>query len=253
MSEIETSWWWRPEPRRRRAPVDEVREPAAAAYAARKDGQGLEDDRFSDRSARALSDAELVSLLLEGAAKERGLEEAQALLARVGGLAALVRTDSRVLRFLPLSPQRRVRLAAAVELARRLARCEIPQRAPMDRPREIACYLALRYGSVAQEVMGALFLDCRNRLIALREIFRGATNRCAVEPRAILREALLLGAQALVLFHTHPSGDPSPSAEDYLFTRRIHEASETVGIRLVDHVVVGEVGRWVSLRQRRPW
>jgi DNA repair protein RadC len=101
--------------------------------------------------------------------------------------------------------------------------------------------------------MGALFLDTRNRLLAESEVYRGTLNRAAVEPRGLLKEALLRGAAGLVLFHTHPSGDPSPSAEDLAFTRRLAEAGELVGVRLVDHLILGSAGRWVSLRQRGAW
>ena len=85
------------------------------------------------------------------------------------------------------------------------------------------------------------------------EIFRGTLGRAAGEPRAILKRALLFDAAGLILFHTHPSGDPSPSAEHLTFTRRIAEAGEVVGIRLVDHLILGSVARWVSLRQRGGW
>ncbi len=71
----------------------------------------------------------------------------------------------------------------------------------------------------------------------------------SVEPRQILREGLLRGAAAVVLFHTHPSGDPAPSREDLLFTRRMPHAGQVLGIHLVDHLVVGLTGRWVSLRE----
>jgi DNA repair protein RadC len=83
-----------------------------------------------------------------------------------------------------------------------------------------------------------------------KEIFRGTLSRAAVEPREILKEGLLRGAAGILLFHTHPSGDPSPSADDLLFTRRLAEAGEVVGVRLVDHMILGGGGRWVSLHQR---
>jgi DNA repair protein RadC len=70
------------------------------------------------------------------------------------------------------------------------------------------------------------------------------------EPRAILKQGLLRDAAGVVIFHTHPSGDPAPSAEDLAFTRRLSEAGEAVGIRLVDHLILGAGDRWVSLRQR---
>ncbi len=253
MNDLESSWWWPPERKGKEGTIDEVREPTAEVYPSAPAGPPSGDDRDDERSLQACSDAEMLGRLLAGTREPEGLARASALLSRVGGLPALVEIDPRAFRFLSLSKLESLRLAAAVELGRRLARCQVPERAPMDRPGEIARYLALRYGCVAQEVMGALFLDSRNRLIAIRELFRGASNRCQVEPKAILREALLLRAEALTLFHTHPSGDPSPSAEDYCFTRRAHEAGEALGIRVVDHMVVGSPGRWVSLRERRPW
>jgi hypothetical protein len=85
-----------------------------------------------------------------------------------------------------------------------------------------------------EALFGALYLDTRNRHLGERELYRGALNRATVEPRRVLREGLLLGAAGCIVFHTHPSGDPSPSAEDLAFTRKLAEAGDAVGIRLVD-------------------
>ncbi|MEZ5313808.1 MAG: JAB domain-containing protein [Thermoanaerobaculia bacterium] len=144
----------------------------------------------------------------------------------------------------------RPRSLAAAEIGRRLAR-GVFERAAIGTPAAVASYLALRYAVRDQEVMGALYVDTRHRLLAERELYRGTVNRIAVEPRAILKEGLLHGACGVVLFHTHPSGDPSPSAEDLAFTRRMAEAGEVVGIRLVDHLILGAVGRWSLARARR--
>ncbi len=129
---------------------------------------------------------------------------------------------------------------------------------PKDRqvlgaPAAVASYLALKYGMEGQEIMGALYLDTRHRLVAERELYRGTVNRAAVEPRKILADGLTLGACGMVVFHTHPSGDPSPSPEDLAFTRRLAEGGELVGVKLVDHLILGGVGRWVSLRERGAW
>jgi len=190
---------------------------------------------------KSLNDEDLVTLLLRGSSGHAA-EILQ------GGLAGLMQ----------LAPSSRpgfgkanlAILLAAVELARRLARARIPERRLLDRTDLVADYLYLRYHNPDQEIVGALYLDVRGRLIAEREIYRGTLSRATVEPRGVLKPALLQGATAVVLFHTHPSGHPSPSTEDLLFTRRMVAAGELVGVRLADHIILGRAGLWVSLQKR---
>lgn len=211
-------------------------------------------ERLLCHGATSLSDAELVAVLLRtGRRGQSALAMARELLREVGGLGGLGRSGADALRRRGLGEAKATGLMAACEIGRRLARFELPERRLLNRPQEVSQYLALRYGCRLQEVMGALFVDSRNRLVGERELFRGTANRAVVEPRPILKEALLRDASGMVLFHTHPSGDPSPSAEDLLFTRRIAEAGEAVGVRLLDHLVVGFNGLWVSLRDRGAW
>lgn len=208
-------------------------------------------ERLLAQGARTLGDAELVAVLLRtGQAGESALSLARRLLAGVGGVAGLATATPEAIAGRGIGPAKAASVAAAVELGRRLARAEVRERDPLGHPAAVASYLTLRYAALDQEVMGALYLDTRNRLVGERELFRGALNRAIAEPRRILREGLLAGAAGCIVFHTHPSGDPSPSAEDLAFTRRLAEAGEAVGIRLVDHLVLGGQGRWVSLRER---
>jgi DNA repair protein RadC len=79
----------------------------------------------------------------------------------------------------------------------------------------------------------------------------GTFNRTAVEPREILKEALLRGAAGVIVFHTRPSGDPTPSVEDRAFLRRMVSAGEIVGVEVVDHVIIGGTQSWASLRKRK--
>ena len=109
----------------------------------------------------------------------------------------------------------------------------------MSSPSAVASYLRLRYCRGEQEVMGALFLDARNRLLSDAGLFSGTLSRAAVEPRAILKQALLRDAAGVILFHTHPSGDPTPSEEDRRITARLCRAGELLGIPVLDHVVIG--------------
>jgi len=201
----------------------------------------------------ALSDAELLGLLLHGGMSRDATELAQELLVRLRGLSGLLRNHQSALRLPGLGPARRAAILAAVELSRRLAKARVPRRDLLDRPDVVASYLALRYVQPDQEVMGALYLDIRNRLIAESDIYRGTLARAAVEPRTILKEGLLHSAAGFVLFHTHPSGDPSPSVEDLAFTRRMAEAGELIGVELLDHLILGSAGRWISLGRRGAW
>lgn len=196
----------------------------------------------------ALSDAELVALVLRTGRPGQGvLALAREVLRDLGGLSGLLHVAPDAVVRRGVGPAKVASLLAMVELGRRLARAEMLRRDPLSHPVAVARYLRLRYSRAAQEVMGALFLDAHNGVVDEGEIFRGTLNRAAVEPRQILKQALLRDAAGLILFHTHPSGDPTPSAEDISFTRRMAEAAEIIGVRLVDHLVVGHGGRWSSL------
>lgn len=211
-------------------------------------------ERLHEHGSATLSDAELVALLLRTGGLRRGVMEiAREVVGENGGLIGLLDSRKEDLIREGLGEAKAASILAAVEIGRRLARRDVPDRQPLARPAAMASYLSLRYRVRDQEVMGAVFLDTRNRLLAEKEIFRGTLCRAAVEPRLILKEGLLQGASSVVLFHTHPSGDPSPSLEDLAFTRRMAEAGDAVGIQLADHLILGSTGRWVSLKERGAW
>lgn len=201
--------------------------------------------------ASVLSDAELVTILCQ-AQGSRGREIAARLLAP-GGLGHLIGVGPNDLLHRGLSPRSAATLLAAFELARRLAREEILHQPLLNSPAEVARYLKLTYSRPDQEVLGALFLDVRHRLLASRELYRGTLTRAGVEPRAIFKQGLLLGAAGVIIFHSHPSGDPTPSNEDVLATRRFCEAGTILGIEVIDHLIFTHTGSWTSLRERIQW
>jgi DNA repair protein RadC len=205
-------------------------------------------------NAGVLSDAELIAILLRTGGRHQGVMElAREVVEEHGGLAGLVHARPRDLMREGIGSAKAASVVAAVEIGRRMARKDLRERRPLARPAAVASYLGMRYGMRDQEVMGALFLDVRNRLLGEQEIYRGTLSRAAVEPRQVLKEALVRGAAGVVIFHNHPSGDPSPSLEDVTFTRRMAEAGDAIGVRLVDHMILGAAGRWVSLKERGAW
>ena len=208
-------------------------------------------ERLLENGSAVLSDVELVAVLLRtGRPGQSVLDLARELLHSSHGLNGLLGAGPLVLKRAGLGPAKAATVLAAVELARRFTKARMADRALLQDPQSVASYLELRYSLKGQEVMGALYLDTRNRLMGEKELYRGTLSRAAVEPRAILKEGLLRDAAGVNLFHTHPSGDPSPSAEDLGFTRRMVEAGQLVGLSLIDHLVVGAGGAWTSLRRQ---
>jgi DNA repair protein RadC len=187
-----------------------------------------------------LGDAELVALVLSTGAAGRGVSRvASEALEQLGGLTGLARAGVGRLAALPgLGPVKALRLLAGIELGRRLG-----ERAVLPRPRlsssaEVARLFGAKLGSLDHEELWIVALDGRNGAKAVRRAAQGGLHGCAVAARDVLRLALLEAASAVVLVHNHPSGDPTPSAEDVAMTRLLVEAGEIVGVAVVDHVVV---------------
>ena len=213
------------------------------------------DERPRERLLRlgpsALTHEELVSLLLRtGTPAESALERSRTLLAAHGGLSGLAGASPEELSREPgVGPVRAATIVAAIEIARRLPAETLAGRDLLNEPRLVKEYLRQAQSDDSQERTGALFLNARNRLLKNDpEIYRGTLDRAVVEPREILRRALIGRAAGVILYHNHPSGDPTPSREDREFTRRLASASEAVGVRLLDHIVVGREG-CVSFRE----
>jgi DNA repair protein RadC len=210
-------------------------------------------ERLLHQGSGALSDTELLAVLLRtGKVGVSVLSLASELLLESGGLSGLLEVTPAFLRRSGIGPAKAASLLAALEIARRVAKGEMPARDPLSDAARTARYLSMRYRQKDQEVMGALFVDGRHRILGEKEIFRGTLQRITVEPREVLKECLMRGAAAFILFHTHPSGDPAPSAEDIAFTRRMADAADALGVAMLDHLILGS-GKWVSLKERGVW
>ena len=119
----------------------------------------------------------------------------------------------------------------------------------LTKPDETRNFLRLRLADCRNEVFGCLFLDNRNRIIAVRELFQGTIDGASIYPRVVVQRALELNAAAMVFFHNHPSGVAEPSNADEAITRRLKEALALVDVRVLDHFVIS-AGESVSFAER---
>lgn len=205
-------------------------------------------ERLLNHGPETLSDAELIAILLgSGVPGKNAIQLAREMLQ--DGMSSLRRRDpATIARIAGVGPAKASRIAAAFEVARRLA-AGAPDELPFYDPETFGRALVTSYAHHVQERLGAAFLDSRQRILRQREIFVGTINHAAVSTRDVVRYALQENACAIVMYHNHPSGDPSPSAEDLLFTRKMGESLRLCDIELADHIVVG-AQRYYSMRQK---
>ena len=183
---------------------------------------------------RGLSDPELLHLLLGPAAT--GLHEL--LRPEAGGLAALREREPGELAH-GLDPEQAAQLLAAVELGRRVNRVSLQAGQPLLCASDAARHVRGQLCAPGREEFHVVLLDTKHRAIGSRLISIGSLQSSLVHPREVFRPAVQSGAAAIVVAHNHPSGDPLPSAEDRAVTERLREAGQLLGIRLLDHVVLG--------------
>ncbi len=207
-------------------------------------------EKLLARGAAALSDAELLAILLRtGTAGATAVDLARGLLADFGSLRALLGADAATLcRHKGLGRAKFAQLHAALELARRNLSENLAREDCLACPAQTVDYLRARLRDYPYEVFACLMLDNRNRVIALRELFRGTIDGASVYPREVVKQALADNAAAVILVHNHPSGVAEPSRADIAITEKLKQALALVDIRVLDHVIVGDEATCLSER-----
>jgi DNA repair protein RadC len=207
-------------------------------------------EKLSQHGAAALGDNELVALVLgHGSRRDSALALGSELLARAGGVHGLSRSSCHdLMRIAGIGRARAAQIVAAIELGRRTLTRPPGVRLQMLFPRDAAEYLMPRFGSRSAEQFGVLLLDIKHRVLRVAVLTLGTLDAAGIEPRDVYREAMLSGAAAIVVFHNHPSGDPTPSPEDKDLTQRLAAAGVLMGIDMIDHVVLGD-GRYWSFKE----
>ncbi len=207
-------------------------------------------EKLLRHGAAALGDNELVALVLgSGRPRVGALGVANELLRTQGGVHGLVRsTPDDLARVTGIGAAKAAQLIAAVELGRRTLGHAPGVRVQLRTPREAAAYLLPTFGSRPVEQFGVVLLDTKHRVIRTTVVAIGTLNTTVVHPRDVFREAVLGAAASVVVFHTHPSGDPSPSPDDVELTARLAAAGALMGIDMIDHIVLGDT-RYCSFKE----
>ena len=210
-------------------------------------------EKLLARGAGALSDTELLALLLRTGTPGRGvLQMARELLATpgtdgtgkatggFGGIAGLLNAGADDLKRIKGmgGTAKRAELVAVLELARRALGQQLKAREVFSSPGAVKQYLQLHLAARAHEVFAVLFLDAQNRLVAMDELFRGTLTQTSVYPREVVLRALRHEAASVVLAHNHPSGTVQPSRADEALTQTLKAALALVDVRVLDHVIV---------------
>lgn len=208
-------------------------------------------ERLRDHGPAALSDAELLAILLRvGVTGVNVLQLSQQLLVDRGGWPGLLRTDyADLCKSHGIGEAKAATLKASLEIGRRLLLTEHEQRFQIKSPADVATLLMLEMSHLDQEHLRTVLLDTKNRVQSIKTVYVGSLNSSLIRVGEVFKEALKLNSAALVVVHNHPSGDPTPSPEDVMVTREIIAAGKLLDVAVLDHLVIGQ-GRFVSLRER---
>jgi len=191
------------------------------------------------RTARALSDAELIAILLRtGVSGANAVELARQLLEKYGSLTGLSRCSlDELSKIKGVKFTKAVQLVAAFGLGERLAR-EKWVKQKIDSPELANELLGPEMRRLRKESLRVILLDTRYHLIRVEEVSLGSVNESIAHPREVFRPAVISSAYAVIVVHNHPSGDASPSQTDHSLTRRLAEAAELLQIKLLDHIII---------------
>lgn len=210
-------------------------------------------EKLLARGAEALTHAELLALIIRtGAAAEGGsaVDLARTLLSRFGSLRHLATASIAELCEQPgIGPAKAAEIQALFQIARHFSDQRLQPGQAYRSSQDAFAHFHERLCDYRKELFLALLLDSKNRLIKEVQISEGSLNASIVHPREVFAPALRASAAAMLFIHNHPSGDPDPSREDLEITRRLQQAGEIMGVRVLDHIIIGN-GTYVSLADR---
>jgi len=209
-------------------------------------------ERLAKMGPQVLSNAELLAILLRvGVPGENAVQVGQRLLQEMGGLPGLHQASyEMVCSQHGIGPAKAAQIKAAIELGRRLAIASPEERPEIHSPQDAAALVQYEMSALEQEELRVFLLDTRNRVLDIVTVYRGSLNSSQVRVGELFKAAVRRNAAAIIVAHNHPSGDPSPSAEDIALTRGLIQAGKLLDVEVLDHLVIGR-GKFISLKERK--
>lgn len=201
----------------------------------------------------ALSDAELLALIIRSgdhASRQSAIDLGRNLLQAFGDLRNLAGgTMTEICAIKGAGPAKAASVLAALTLAKRVNTARLANLERFTTPAQVFEHFHYRFRDRRKEYFLVLLLDGKNRILREVQISEGSLNQSIVHPREVFNPAVRESAAAVILVHNHPSGDPTPSREDLEISRRLKEAGELLGIRVLDHIIIGD-NAYVSFVER---
>lgn len=202
--------------------------------------------------AESLSNPELLAIVLRTGTKgENVLNLSRKIIAELNGLNGILNASVKEMtKIKGVKEAKASQILAIAELFRRFNTYKsFNEFKRITSPREVANMLYGEMGASNQEVLKLIILNTKNEVVKIKDVFKGSLNSSLVHPREIFNEAIRSSAASIIICHNHPSGDPTPSSEDIKVTTRINQSGEIIGIKLIDHIIIGR-NNYVSLKEK---
>ncbi|MCK5699108.1 MAG: DNA repair protein RadC [Candidatus Aenigmarchaeota archaeon] len=206
-------------------------------------------ERLLKYGPEALSLSELLAIIIRcGTRDENVLDLSRRILSEFDISQLQDITVGQIKKFKGIKNAKAAQIIAVFEIAKRVSTTRQPFKLKIENSKDIRDYLMPKMKNLKKEHLIGLYLDTRNNLIKEETISIGTLNSSLIHPREIFRSAVIEACASVILVHNHPSGDPTPSKDDITVTKKIIQASEVIGIELLDHVIIGNE-RYVSLKE----
>lgn len=201
-------------------------------------------EKLQNLGADRLTDAELLALIIrtgDHASGQSAIDLGRGLIQTFGDLRRLAATPlSEICKVKGVGPAKATSIIASLTLAGRIMTDRLGNLERFTSPRQVFNHFHFRFRDRTKEYFLILLLDGKNRIIREEQVSEGSLNQSIVHPREVFNPAIRESAAAIILVHNHPSGDPTPSREDLDISKRLKDAGDILGIRVLDHIIVGD-------------